>query len=191
MLKAKSSHLFNFFTGLVLSILCLLLNYLTHIDFKKLSLPKDKPAFSATGINASLYESNGVMLYDFMAESGTEFPDSNVINLSYLTVKSFDKDKSNLTQQLTSNNGWVDTKTSQAFLGDNVVITIFNVDPSQNIIIKTKNVSIDSHAKVANTSEKIQATQGKSILTGNGVKVDYDKQILTIESNVKVIYVTK
>lgn len=191
MLKAKSSHLFNFFTGLVLTILCLLLNYLTHIDFQKLSLPKDKPAFAATGINASLYESNGSMLYDFIAESGTQFPDSNVINLSYLTVKSFDENKNNLTQQLTSDDGWVDTKTSHAFLGNNVVITIFNPDPKQIIKIYTKNISIDAHAKVAYTNQKIQATQGKSILTGNGVKVDYDKQLLTIESNVKVIYVTK
>lgn len=191
MLKAKSSHLFNFFTGLVLAILCLLLNYLTHINFKKLSLPKDKPAFAATGINASLYESDGTMLYDFNAESGTQYPDSDVINLTNLTVKSFDKAKNTLTQQLTSNDGWVDTKTSQAFLGSNVVITIFNVDPSQAIKINTQNISIDAHAKVAHTNEKIQATQGKSVLTGNGVKVDYDKQILTIESNVKVIYVIK
>lgn len=191
MLKARASHLFNFFTGLVLAILCVLLNYLTHIDFKKISLPKDKPAFAATGINASLYESNGTMLYDFMAESGTQFPDSSVINLSNLIIKSFDKDKNILAQQLTGNNGWVDTKTSQAFLGESVVITIFNPDPTQTIKINTKNISIDGHAKLAHTVEQVRAVQGKSILTGNGVKVDYDKQILTIESNVKVIYVAK
>lgn len=188
-LKYQSSKLFNLITAIILSVLCLLLAELTKIDFHKMELPKDKPVFSATGISANLYESNGHLLYDVYAESGVQFPDSSVIELREITVKSYVESTGELSQQLTSNDGWIDTKTSKAFLGESVVITVMSKDPKQIIHAYTRDVNIDALTKKVVTVAPIRATQGQSVLTGIGVSLDYDKQFLTIESNVKVIYV--
>lgn len=190
-LRHQSSKLFNFFTTIILSLLCVLLSSLTKIDFHKLGLPKDKPEFSATGINANLYESGGSLLYSFNAESGIRFPDSDKIALSGILMHAYNAKTNDMAQQLSSKDGWVDTKDSTAFLGESVVITSFDKDPTQIIRVYTKDVTINSVTKKATTSAAIRATQGNSVLTGNGVSVDYEKQFLVIESNVKVIYVTK
>lgn len=189
--KHQSSKIFNLFTGLILSLLCILLGKLTEIDFHKIELPKDKPEFFATGIVANLFDAHGDALYKISAESGTEFPDSSTIHLQQIKFEAFDESTNLITQQLTSKNGWVDTQKSLAFLGESVNITSFDKDPKQNIYIYTRDVTIDSVNKMATTSAPIRATQGSSVLTGIGVKLDYDKQIITIESNVKVVYVPK
>lgn len=188
-LKYQSSKLFNLITAIILSVLCLLLEELTRINFHRMDLPKDKPVFSATGISASLYESNGHLLYNVYAESGNQFPDSSVIELHQITVKSYVESTGDLSQQLMSNDGWIDTKTSTAFLGESVEIMVMSKDPKQIIRAYTHDVNIDATTKKVVTSAPIRATQGQSVLTGVGVNLDYDKQFLTIESNVKVIYV--
>lgn len=189
-LKYQSSRIFNVFTVIVLTGLCVLLNSLTQINFHKLELPKDKPEFSATGIAANLYDPQGKLLYRVLAESGIRFPDGENISLENLDFQSFNDKTKQLAQQLTSKNGWVDPQTSLGYLGESVVITSFDNDPQKIINVYTHDVSINGKTKFANSSAPIRATQGKSILTGNGFSLDYDKKFLVIESNVKVIYVT-
>ncbi len=189
-LKYQSSRIFNVITVIVLTGLCLLLDNLTKINFHKLMLPTDKPEFSATGIDANMYSPNGVRLYRLLAESGTQFPDSSKISLLHLIMQTFSESTGALAQQLNSNDGWVDTKTTLGYLGESVVITSFDKDPTKVIHVYTKEVYINGTSQFANSSAPISATQGKSIITGIGFSLDYTKKFLTIESNVKVIYVT-
>jgi LPS export ABC transporter protein LptC len=187
-LKYQSSRLFNVLTVIILSALCVLLNALTKIDFHKLELPKDKPEYSATNFQANLYTPKGVLIYQVSAESGTQFPDSNRIVMQNLTLQTFNESTTKIAQQLTSKDGWLDNQTLLGFLGESVIITFFESVPAQNINVYTKNVNINGKTKFANSSAPIRAIQGKSILTGKGFSVDYDKKLLVIESNVKVIY---
>lgn len=189
-LRNHSSRVFNIITAVILTALCLLLAQLTKINFHKLELPKDKPEFSATGISASVYESNGDTLYYVVAESALQFPDDDKIHFSNLTFKAYDKTTNLLAQKLTSANGWIDTKNSTAFLADAVNMANIASTEDKNIILDTSNVSIDTASKLISTKENIKATQGNSILTGSGAKFNYESQFLTIESRVKVIYVT-
>lgn len=187
-LKYQSSRLFNILTVIILSALCVLLNVLTRIDFHKLELPKNKPEYSATDFQANLYTPQGVLIYQVSAESGIQFPDSNRIVMQDLTLQTFNESTTQIAQQLTSKDGWLDNQTLLGFLGESVIITFFESVPSQNINVYTKNVNINGKTKFANSSAPIRAIQGKSILTGMGFSVDYDKKLLVIESNVKVIY---
>lgn len=189
-LKYQSSRIFNTITVIVLSGLCLLLNSLTQINFHKLLLPNDKPEFSATGIAANLYAPDGARLYRLLAESGNQFPERSQIGLTNLTMQAFNESTGELAQQLTSNDGWVDSKTTLAYLGESVLIVSFDKDPQKAIQVYTKQVNINGATKFANSSAPIRAIQGKSIMTGIGFSLDYNKKFLTIESNVKVIYVT-
>ena len=187
-LKYQSSRLFNVLTVIILSALCVLLNALTKIDFHKLELPKNKPEYSATNFQANLYTPKGVLIYQVSAESGTQFPDSNRIMMQDLTLQTFNESTTQIAQQLTSKDGWLDNQSLLGFLGESVVITFFESVPAQNINVYTRNVNINGKTKFANSSAPIRATQGKSILTGMGFSVDYDKKLLVIESNVKVVY---
>ncbi|RTL12904.1 MAG: LPS export ABC transporter periplasmic protein LptC [Neisseriaceae bacterium] len=187
-LKYQSSRLFNILTAIILSALCVLLNALTKIDFHKLELPKNKPEYSATNFQANLYTPQGVLIYQVSAESGIQFPDSSKIMMQGLTLQAFSESTTQIAQQLTSKDGWLDNQTLLGFLGESVIITFFESVPSQNINVYTKNVNINGKTKFANSSAPIRAVQGKSILTGMGFSVDYDKKLLVIESNVKVIY---
>ncbi|TXI98734.1 MAG: LPS export ABC transporter periplasmic protein LptC [Neisseriales bacterium] len=187
-LKYQSSRLFNILTVIILSALCVLLNVLTRIDFHKLELPKNKPEYSATDFQANLYTPQGVLIYQVSAESGIQFPDSNRIVMQDLTLQTFNESTTQIAQQLTSKDGWLDNQTLLGFLGESVIITFFESVPSQNINVYTKNVNINGKTKFANSSAPIRAVQGKSVLTGIGFSVDYDKKLLVIESNVKVIY---
>lgn len=187
-LKYQSSRLFNILTAIILSALCVLLNALTKIDFHKLELPKNKPEYSATNFQANLYTPQGVLIYQVSAESGIQFPDSSKIMMQGLTLQAFSESTTQIAQQLISKDGWLDNQTLLGFLGESVIITFFESVPSQNINVYTKNVNINGKTKFANSSAPIRAVQGKSILTGMGFSVDYDKKLLVIESNVKVIY---
>jgi LPS export ABC transporter protein LptC len=171
-------------------MLCLLLAELTTINFHKLELPKDKPEFFATGITANIYESNGGTLYHVIAESAQQYPDSDKVIFSNLTFNAFDKTTKKLAQQLTSADGWVDTKNKNAFLGNNVKMVNLAKLESENIILNTHNVNIDTENKMISTAADIKAVQGQSVLTGVGASFNYESQFLTIKSKVKIIYVT-
>ncbi|MEN9946668.1 MAG: export transporter periplasmic protein LptC [Pseudomonadota bacterium] len=188
-LRYSPSRLFNFLTVIILSGLCVLLNSLTQINFQKFDLPKNKPEFSATGFKASLYSTQGNLLYALSAESGIEYPDSTKINLTKLKLQIFNQVNSQLEQQLTSDNGWVDSKTHLGFLGDNVVLTAIESRPQDNILVYAQNVALNAKTRQASSSAPVKAIRNQSILTGQGFQLDYEKKLLTIESKVKVIYV--
>jgi LPS export ABC transporter protein LptC len=187
-IKYQSSRLFNLLTVIILSLLCVLLNYLTRIDFHRLTLPKNKPEFASTGILANLFSKNGKLLYRAMAESGLQYPDSSKIILSNLNMQAFSESTELLQEKLTSNDGWLDTANSLGYLGESVVLTVSNVDPKYIINAYTKHVHLDAKRQFIYSSAPIRATRGKSTMTGIGFSVDYTKQLLTIESNVRIIY---
>ena len=109
-LKYQSSRLFNALTVIILSGLCVLLNSLTRIDFHKLELPKNKPEYSATNFQANLYTPKGILVYQVSAESGTQFPNSNRIMMTDLILQAFNESTTQIAQQLTSKDGWLDNQ---------------------------------------------------------------------------------
>ena len=187
-LKYQSSRLFNGLTVVILSLLCVLLNYLTRIDFHRLELPKNKPAYLATGIVANMYNSQGLLMYRMQAESARQFPDSSRISLNTVTMQVFSESDGLMLDQLTSNDGWLDNVSNRGFLGQNVVVSILNKDPQQTVNIYTKEVKLNGITRYAASSAPVRVTQGKSVLTGIGFTADYEKKFLTIESQVKVVY---
>lgn len=187
-IKYQSSRLFNILTVVILAGLCVLLNNLTQIDFHRLELPKNKPEFSATGILINLYNSSGSLLYKVEAESGVQYPETNKILLSKLKLQAFNESTTTLQEKLTSDDGWIDHTTSLGFLGNNVVLTIVNPDPAKIIYVYARDVNLNAKTQFVISSAPVRATQGKSVLTGVGFNINYKKKLLTIESNLDIIY---
>lgn len=187
-IKHHSSRLFNILTIVILAGLCMLLGELTKIDFHKMELPKNKPEFAATGFEASMYNPQGALMYRFDAATGNQFPDSSRILMKTIVVQGYSESDASLREQVTSNDGWLDTKSSLGFLGESVVLTLSNPDPKQVVRVYTRNVNLNANKKTAASSEPLRAVQNKSVLTGIGFHVDYESKILIVESNVKVIY---
>lgn len=189
MIKNHYPRLFNVLTVIILCGLCLLLNALTKINFHRLSLPKDKPEFAATGFQANLYAPNGSLLYQFNAESGKQFPNDNKIIMKNITIQAFNESTGEIKQQVTSNDGWLDPRLRKGFLGESIQLVITSKDPKQNIYVYTNTVNLDGESKTMDSSSPIRAIQGKSVLTGVGFTANYDKQQLMIKSKVEITYV--
>lgn len=187
-LKQHSSRLFNILTIIILSGLCLLLGELTKINFHKMELPKNKPEFTATGFVASLYSPQGALLYRVNAATGNQFPDSNRILMKTIVLRSYSESDSSLREEITSKDGWIDTKSSLGFLGESVVLTLSNSDPRQVVHVYTRDVNLNAKEKTAMSSAPVRAVQNKSILTGIGFHMNYESKVLIVESNVKIIY---
>jgi LPS export ABC transporter protein LptC len=156
-----------------------------------LELPKNKPEFSATGFTAKLYNRQGTLIYSFYAESGNQFPDSNKIKMTKVILRTFAESTGLMQAQITSNDGWLDTKNSLAFLGESVVLLAPHSDPLQVVHVYTNNVLINGTTKIATSSAPVTALQGSSRMSGVGFRLDYTRQLLTIESNVKATYEIK
>ena len=75
-------------------------------------------------------------------------------------------------------------------MGNNVKMVNLAKLESENIILNTHNVNIDTENKMISTAADIKAVQGQSVLTGVGASFNYESQFLTIKSKVKIIYVT-
>ena len=127
--RYHSSRLFNVLTVILLAGLCLLLNELTRIDFQRIELPKNKPEFSATDFQANLFSPQGDLLYRVNAATGKQFPDSTKIAMQQVDVQAFGESNSQMHEQITSSDGWLDTKSTLGFLGENVIMTLNESDP--------------------------------------------------------------
>lgn len=174
---------------IVLSAMCLLLNHLTQIDFKKLKLFKDKPEFTAQGFEVKIFQPTGGLLYRVTAESGMQYPDDDKIHLYNFDIHEYSKQVLDLeTVHVEANDGWLNEKDQTYFLGQNINLTINNADPKKVIVIKTKNVNIDGVKQIADNNDAFIASSDKSSLSGVGFTIDYKNQTLFVKSRVKVIY---
>lgn len=188
-IRYNSSRLFNLLTIIVLSCLCLLLNQLTQIDFNYINLAKNRPEFSATGVNIELFDPKGLQLYKVRAENGIQYPSSTKILLKKLQITEYNKSTGILNRTLFADDGWIDSKTEQGFLGENTKLVITDPDPNRNSTIYTKNIAIDWQRRYLSSNAPVRVVQGKNVLTGVGFSFDYEKQFITINSKVKIIYV--
>ena len=54
--KYHSSKLFQISAIIIISGLCLILDTLTQIHYNKVTLPKNKPEYKASGVDGSVYD---------------------------------------------------------------------------------------------------------------------------------------
>ncbi|MBP9742331.1 MAG: LPS export ABC transporter periplasmic protein LptC [Burkholderiales bacterium] len=187
--KFYSSKAFQFFAIAIISSLCLLLNSLTIINFHKMELPKANPQYNATGIDGSVYEKSGKLLYNMQGESAWEYPDDSKIYLKNLRIDVYNKSKDLVDYSIKSNDGWIDHVEKIGYLGKNTVVTIANNDSQKTINLYSESINLNFDKNSFNSRANLHAVQGKSTLDTRGFSYDGVKQFLILESAVKVVYV--
>lgn len=186
--KLYSSKAFQFFAIVIMSLLCLLLDTLTRINFNRIELPKNSPEYNAIGVDGSVYSKTGKLLYNLTSNTAWQFPNDKRIYMSDINILVYNKNTDAVKYKLNSDDGWISPNEQLGFLGKK---TQLNVDDADKITtIYGENINLDLNKNVFVSKENIKAMQGKSIIMGRGFSYDRDKEYLIINSKVKVIYVS-
>ncbi len=187
--RYQGSRTFQAFTIILLCALCILLNFLTKINFHKSELPSDKPEYNAEGIDGRVYDrTTGKLQYKLLSKKLWQYPNQDNINLQDFILYSYYESSDKIQYQVNSNDGWVNNSKKIGFLGESTVIVADNPDPLQIIYIYTSKVNLDLNKNFLDSEAPTKATQDKSVAFSTGFSYDKEKQFLTLKSKVRIIY---
>lgn len=216
--KFYSSKAFQFFAIAIISSLCLLLNSLTIINFHKMELPKTNPQYNAVGIDGSVYNTNGKLLYSMQAESAWEYPNDDKIYLKKLAIEMYDESKDWANYTMSSNSGWIDRVNKTGYLGESTIVTVSNsggvgsisgnpragdhgaeksgteksgagdLESEKVIHIYSENINLNLEKNTFGSNAIAHVEQGKNSLYTQGFSYDNNKHFLILESKVRIVY---
>lgn len=189
MSKYHSSKVFQFCAIIIISSLCVLLDTLTRIHFNKVDLPKNRPEYNAYGVDGSVFNQTGKILYRLVSKEAWEYPSDERIFLKKLNLYIYDKTSNVVKYQIISDDGWVNHDAKIGELGKNAVAIVNNLEPKKVITIYGNDINLNLDKNLFTSSNDVKALQGQSVVTGHGFSYDSDREFLTLNSKVRVTYV--
>jgi|SRR6185437_11780586 len=186
--KLYSSRAFTAFAMIIMGVLCLLLDTLTRINFNKIELPKNSPEYNAKGVDGSVYNKSGKLLYNLKSDTAWQFPEDKRIYMKMMNLTLYNESSGSVMYDLTSNDGWVNHSDKIGYLGENAILVVEDKDPTKVTRIFARIIDLDLNKNLFKSKEDVRATQGMSVLTGHGFSYDRDRQFLVINSKVKINY---
>ncbi len=186
--KFYSSRAFQFFAIIIIASLCLLLDSLTRITFTKIDLPKDSPEYHAKGVDGSVYNKTGKLLYNLKSEFAWQFPSDKRIYMKNLHVYMYNESSDALQYEIISDDGWINHSDKLGKLGKNSIVIAYESDPHKTIKIYGKDIDLDVNTNIFASNEDVRAVQEKNIVTSRGFNYDHNKKFLTLKSKARVIY---
>lgn len=186
--KLHSSKFFQFVTLIVISGMCMLLDTLTKIHFSSSTLPKNSPEYKAFGAEGNVYNKNGKLLYRVTSDVAWKYPLDEKIYLKHVTIYFYDKKTDMITYKVSSDDGWVEENKRLGMLGKNVVTTVTGANSGPDTILYGNQVHMDLNKNIFSSDENVKAVQGKSVVTGHGFSYNSDSQFLVLNSRVRVLY---
>lgn len=183
-----SPRIFRFFTIVIMTSLCLLFNYLTQINFTHIELPKNKPEYNAKNAQAKVYDKTGKLMYKINSATAWQYPMNDSLYMTNLNTIVYNESSDVMKYNLSSNDGWINYNKKLGYLGQNAILVVNNLIPTQIITIYGKDVDLDLNTNIFKSNEDVKATQNNSTITGHGFTYDKNKEFLTINSKVRVIY---
>ena len=187
MQKFYSSKVFQFFVITVIVLLCVLFNKLTIINFHKIELPKTSAQYNIQMLDASTYNKTGQLIYYFTSDYAWAFPNSNKIYFKNIQLAMYNPNSQQKDYALTSHDGWFNQLTQNSYLGESVVMLV-NPSVPQMMQIYGSDIYINTKDQMMTSKQNIYAIQGQSKLYSSGFSYNHNTHILTLTSNVKVIY---
>jgi LPS export ABC transporter protein LptC len=191
MSKFHSSKAFQFITLVVISSLCILLDTLTKIHFSQAKLPAHTPEYSATGIDGSVFNKSGRLMYHVDSDSAWQYPNDKKIYLKKIKILFYNKETGVLDYQISSDDGWVDESNKFGFLKTNVIAIISAKKNEPVTTMYGSNVNLNFKDNIVSSEDNMKAIRAKSTVTSHGFNYDSDKKFLTLMSKVSVLYDSK
>lgn len=183
--KYYNTKLLQFITILILSSLCIVLNYLTEFKISTQTLAPNIPQYNMQGINATVYNKNGKLTYSFFASDGISYTNNNRLYLTNLDFKSYFESSNLLEYHLTSNDGWLN-RDKVGFLGKNAQLYVFS-NPKSTTHISGTNIDIDLNNNMIKSKDKV-LIQNNNNLEGTGFIYNIKTGFLQLLSNIKINY---
>lgn len=186
--KLYSSRTFQFFAIIIMGGLCLLLDTLTQINFDRIELPKNRPEYNGAGVHGRVFSKTGKLLYLITSKSAWQYPDNDKIYLQDLHLFMYSESSDVVKYELLSEDGWVDHNKKIGYLGESAHFILHESNNEPEINIYSSAVDLDLNKNLLKSKNDVRATQGKSVITGHGFSYERDREFLTINSRVKVVY---
>ena len=186
--KYYSSKVFQFCAIVIISTLCLVLDTLTRIHFNKVSLPRNRPEYKALGVNGSVFDKSGKLLYRLLSSEAWKYPDDERIFLKMPNIYFYSESSDIVKYHITGDDGWINHDSKIGELGKNVVAVISDPEPKKIITIYGSNVGLNLDKNFFSSANDVKAIQGKNIVTSQGFSYDGNKQFLILNSKVWVTY---
>ena len=188
MLNFNSSRLLQTFTITFISLLCVLFNSLTFVNYHKFGFTKNNSQYIAKGIRGSLYDSKGFELYSVKSTYAFKYSSDERLFLNNLFLESHQNNSLFVKYQLFTKTAWINNQLQLIFMGKDTFLKVNNIDQKKIINIHGDNIFVDIKKNIVYGYEYIVATQWHNKLYSKGFKYDNKLQLLTLESKVKVIY---
>jgi LPS export ABC transporter protein LptC len=187
--KLYSSRSFQFFAIIIIASLCLLLDSLTKINFTKIELPKGSPEYNAKGVDGSVYNKSGKLLYNLKSDFAWQFPGDKRIYMKNLHIYMYSESSDVLTYEIVGDDGWINHSSKLGKLGKHAIITAYDKSPRKTIKIYGRDINLDMNTNLFVSKENVRATQESSVVTSHGFEYAHNLKFLTLKSKVRVIYV--
>jgi LPS export ABC transporter protein LptC len=185
--KFYSSKLFNYFTIVVVTGLCVLINKFTVINFHNFNLPKTNPQYNATDIVINSYNQQGKLAYKFISANVIQYPNNNRMYFTKTTATAY-YESSNYV--FSSNNGWFDYTQQLIYLNESVVAVVTK-PKEQPIILSGDNININIATNIFSSKALFHIIQGNSIIETHGFIYNNDKKELHLLAKVRIVYANK
>jgi len=128
----------------------------------------------------------GKLQYTFSAPRMSHFADDGSGEVLYPRVVQMAKNGGNIVA--TANRGTVSRQGEEAFLYGNVQVLREATPQTPEFHARTEFLHVLTAKGISQTDHAVTITEGRSILTGVGLVVDKDRQLFTLQSQVRGVF---
>ncbi len=184
----SSPKLFQLFVIIILSILCILLNKLTTINFYSKKIPDNYPEYQVSKLYFNLYNKNGKLIYNIVANQGWRNKNNNKVFLTNLKIKAYNKINHALLYTLVADDGYINYDKKIGFLGHNVLANIKAIKMQDEITMTTNNVTLDFISNNIYNNDYLHVVQNNNIISAVGFNYAIKQHLLKLNSKIKILY---
>lgn len=156
------------------------------VEIPEASPPRHEADVIGENLTIRRYDEQGRIKYRLTTPHLTHFPDDDSSLLKEPVLISYRQDAEPIT--VTSLQAHVTSKGETVLLIDDVRINRPSGNNRPDLIARMPDLTVQPEAGLASTASPVEITQGESRVTGIGMHIDNNTSILTLDSQVRGIY---
>jgi len=186
-MKARVAHLLPLALMLFLAMLTLWLQYaVLEGSGGPGKPPTHEPDAIVENFTVQRLDTDGRLKYTFSAPRMSHFADDGSGEVLYPRVVQIDRNGADVVA--TANRGTVSRQGEEAFLYGNVQVLRQATPQAPEFHARTEFLHVLPEQGLSRTDHSVTITEGRSILTGVGLVVDKNRQLFTLQSQVRGVF---
>ncbi|MFM7484262.1 MAG: LPS export ABC transporter periplasmic protein LptC [Burkholderiaceae bacterium] len=129
---------------------------------------------------------NGQPDYHVEGEKLSHYPEQDHVEVDHLRVTVFSPTRPPMT--IRSDSAKINSARTELHLYDNVLLNRPAPNNSNELVVSSDYMLVLTEQNIVKTDHPVKATEGNTILEGNGMVADSSKQTLTLQGQVNAIF---